>query len=110
MATMLGTLIYFIVALVISTIIIYAVTALFREERGIGTALLAALIGTVIYTIVYFFFGTGFLPAVLAGIVWLLALMGLYKLTFLRALATALVVWVVAVVVGFFLPTLGGPF
>jgi len=109
-STIVGTVIYFLVGLIISTIIIYAVTKLFKEEEGIGTALLAALVGTIVYTLVYFFLEEGLWAGLIAGVVWLLALMSLYKMKFLKALATAVVVWIVAIVVGWFLPTLGGPF
>jgi len=109
-STIVGTLIYFLVGLIVSTIIIFAITRLFKEEEGIGTALAAALVGTVVYAIVYYLLGEGLLPGLIAGIVWLLALMGLYKMKFPKALATAIVVWIVAIVVGWFLPTLGGPF
>jgi len=105
-----GTLVYFLVGWIVSTLIIYVVTRLFGESEGVGTAILAALVGTVVYALVFAFLGGGFLPGLIAGIVWLLALMWFYEMTFLKALGTAVVVWIVAIVVGWFLPTLGGPF
>jgi len=72
--------------------------------------LLAALVGTVVYALVFYFLGQGLLAGLVAGIVWLMALMGLYNMGFPKALGTAIVVWVVAIIVGWFLPTLGGPF
>ncbi len=106
-STLAAVAINFFIALIVSTIIIYAVTKLFREQEGFGTALTAALVGTVIYTIIYFFLGHNLLTAIIAGFFWLLALMSLYKMGFWRALATAIVMWVFAIVIGFFLPTLG---
>jgi multisubunit Na+/H+ antiporter MnhE subunit len=44
----------FIVGLVISTIIIYLTTKLFGQKEGIGRAFVTALIGTVIYFVVYY--------------------------------------------------------
>jgi hypothetical protein len=79
---------YFMVALFVSTVIIYIVTKLFREKEGIVKAFLAAVI----------------------GIVWLLALKGLYKIGWVKALFIAIIIWVFATVIGLFLPTLSGPF
>ncbi len=97
------------VALVISTVIIYFVTKFMGEKEGLGTALVAAVIGTVVYIVVYFLFGNGLLAAVLAGIVWLLALKGLYKIGWVKALIIAVLIWIFATIIGFFLPTLSGP-
>jgi len=102
-------LLVFVVALIISTVIIYLITKLFGEKEGILTALFAALIGTVIYTIVYYLLGPGWIAAIIAGIAWLLALRFLYKIGWLKSLIIAIVIWIVATVVGWFLPTLGGP-
>jgi hypothetical protein len=49
------------------------------------------------------------LAAVLGGIVWTLALGSLYSMGWLKAIATAFVVWIIALFVGIFLPTVGGP-
>jgi hypothetical protein len=48
------TLLAFLVALMVSAAIIYGVTKLFGEMEDIKTAFIAALVGTVAYTIVYF--------------------------------------------------------
>ncbi|MDW5563425.1 MAG: hypothetical protein SA339_09385 [Methanomassiliicoccus sp.] len=109
MADILSTAIGFLIALVISTIIIYLVAKLTGEKEGIGTAVLAALIGTVIYTITYWLLGNGLLAAVLGGIVWLLALKGLYGIGWLKALLVAILIWIITAIVGIFLPTLTGP-
>jgi hypothetical protein len=101
---------YFMVALFVSTVIIYIVTKLFREKEGIVKAFLAAVIGTVIYFLAYQFLGNGLLAALVAGIVWLLALKGLYKIGWVKALFIAIIIWVFATVIGLFLPTLSGPF
>ena len=47
----------FIVALIVSMVIIFVITKFFSEREGIVTALIAAIAGTVIYTIVYYFMG-----------------------------------------------------
>ncbi len=109
MADLVSTAIGFVIALIISTIIIWAVTKLLGEKEGIGTALIAAIAGTIIYTIAYWLFGNGFWAAALGGIVWLLALKALYKIGWLKAILIAIIVWIVATLVGLILPTLTGP-
>jgi hypothetical protein len=105
-----SAILYFLIALVISAIIIFAITSLFGEEEGFGTAVLAALVGAIVYALAFFFLGNGLLAAILGGLVWTLALGSLYNMGWLKAIVTAFVVWIVATVVGYFLPTLGGPF
>jgi len=97
-------LIGFLISLVISAIIIYAVAALFGENEGAGTALAAALIGAIIYGLAYFLLGNGLLAAVLGGIGWVIALGSLYDIGWLKAGVIAVIVWLVATVVSWFLP------
>jgi hypothetical protein len=104
------TIVGFLVAWLVSTIVIYFVTKLFGQTEGFGKAVMAALIGTVIYILAYFLLGSGLLAAVAAGIVWLLALKSLYKIGWGKALIIAIIIWIVAIVIGIFLPTLSGPF
>jgi len=109
MASMVYTLLTFVVALIISTVIIYVIAKLLGEKEGITTAFLAALIGTAVYTIIYYVIGQGWIAAIIAGIVWLLALQKLYTIGWLKSLLIAVVVWIVTTIVGWFLPTLTGP-
>ncbi|MEP0826163.1 MAG: hypothetical protein HRF40_11820 [Nitrososphaera sp.] len=109
MANELFSAISFIVGLAISTVIIWITTKLFGQEEGIGRAFLTAIIGTVVYSIVYFLFGTGWIAAIVGGIVWLLALRGLYDVGWLRAFVIAVIVWIAATIVGLLLPTAPGP-
>jgi hypothetical protein len=104
-----STLLAFVVALIVSTVIIYIITKLFGEKEGIVTAFLAALAGTVIYTITYYLLGQGWIAAIIGGIVWLLALQFLYKIGWIKSLIIAVIVWIAATIVGWFLPTLTGP-
>jgi hypothetical protein len=104
MDLILVVLIGFLISLVISAIIIYFVTALFGEEEGGGTALLAAFIGAIIYGLVYFFLGNGLLAAVVGGIGWVIALGSLYDIGWLKAAVIAVIVWLIATVVSWFLP------
>ncbi len=103
------TAILFVIALIISTVVIYLVTKMFGEKEDLNTALITAVIGTVIYGIVYFLIGHGLIAAIVGGIAWLLALRTLYKIGWLKSLAIAVIIWIVTAIVGWFLPTLTGP-
>ncbi|HEY3273311.1 MAG TPA: hypothetical protein VGJ92_06090 [Methanocella sp.] len=103
------TAILFVIALIISTLVIYVVTRMFGETEDIKTALMAAVIGTVLYAIVYFIVGQGMIAAIIGGIAWLFALRMLYKIGWLKSLAIAVIIWIVTAIVGWFLPTLTGP-
>jgi hypothetical protein len=109
MANEVMTAIIFVVGLIISTVIIYVVARLFKQKEGIGRAFLTALIGTIVYTVVYFIFGQGWVAGIIGGIVWLIALRALYDIGWLRALGIAVIVWIAAIVVGLLLPTVPGP-
>lgn len=109
MAELLTSALVFIISLAISTVIIYIVAKLFGQKEGIGRAFAAAIIGTIVYSLAYFFFSTGWIAAIIGGIVWLLALRALYDIGWLRALGIAVIVWIAATVVGFLLPTAPGP-
>ena len=107
----LATLIVFLISLVISAIIIYIVTKIFGEKEGFGTALLAAFIGAIIYATAYYFLKPelGWLASLIGGIAWLIALGFLYSIGWLKALGIAIIVWIIAAIVGIFLPTMLGP-
>lgn len=109
MAELLTSALIFIISLAISTVIIYIVTRLFGQKEGVGRAFAAAIVGTVVYSLAYFFLGTGWIAAIIGGIVWLLALRALYDIGWLRALGIAVIVWIAATVVGVLLPTAPGP-
>ena len=99
-----STIMAVLASFVISTVVIYFVAKLFGETEGIGTALLAALIGSVIYGI----FG-GLLGSIIAGIAWLIALKSLYGIGWLKSLVIAVVIWIISNIIGFILPTAAGP-
>lgn len=67
------TIIRFLAGLLISTVVIYLVTFLLGQRRGIKLAIFTAIIGTIVYEIAYSLLGHGFLATVLGGIAWLLA-------------------------------------
>jgi L-lactate permease len=105
------TVILFVISLLISAIIIYIVTKIFGEKEGFGTAILAAFIGTIIYTVAYYFLRPelGWLASLIGGLGCLLALRFLYSIGWLKALGLAILIWIISAVVGFFLPTVTGP-
>ena len=109
MANEIWSAIIFVIGLIVSTVIIYIVTKLFREKEGIGRAFLTALVGAIVYSVVYFLVGTGWIAAIIGGIVWLIALRALYKMGWLKSLAVAVIVWIAAVIIGLLLPTAPGP-
>ena len=109
MVTVIDVLARFVLSVVVSAIIIYVASKLFGQKEGLGSAVLAAIVGAVIYGAAYFFIGEHFMASVIGGIVWLLALKGVYDIGWGRALVIAIVVWILATGIGYFLPTLTGP-
>ena len=99
----------FVIAIIISTIIIYIATKIAGAKTGIVRAVLTAIAGSVIYGVTYFLVGQGWLAAIAGGIVWLIALRALYDIGWLKALVIAVIVWIGATIVGLILPTAPGP-
>lgn len=102
------TIIRFLAGLLISTVVIYLVTFILGQRRGIKLAIFTAIIGTIVYEIAYVL-GHGFLATVLGGIAWLLALKTIYRMSWLKALIVAVIIWIIAYVIGSILPTATGP-
>ena len=73
--------IIFVIGLVISTVIIFIITKLFGGRTNIGKAFITAIIGALVWVITYYLFGHGLLATVAGGIAWLLALKGIYRLS-----------------------------
>ena len=101
--------IIFIIGLLISTLVIYLVTSITRHIRSIKLALFTAIIGSIVYGIVYLWLGNGFLSAILGGIAWLLALKAIYHMGWLKALIIAVSIWIITSIIGVLLPTATGP-
>jgi len=107
------TAIIFVVSLLISAIIIFIVAKISGEKEGFGTALLAAFVGAIMYTTLYYVFGLipelaglKWVASLIGGIGWLLALRKLYTIGWLKALGLAFIIWIISAIVGYFLPTL----
>ncbi len=105
----LGVLIGFLISLVISAIVIYLAAKLLGEKERFGTAILAALAGAIIFALVSYLIGVGWVAALIGGIAWLIALGSLYKIGWLKSLVIAVVIWVFATIVSLVLPTIAGP-
>ncbi len=98
-----------IIGIIVSTIIIYIVTKLLGEKEGIKTAFFASVIGSVVFGVIHMF-TSGLLAAVIGGIVWFFALKWLYNMGWLKTIVVAVILWIVASIVGVILPTGMGPF
>ncbi len=99
----------FLVSLVISALVIFIVTKLFGETEGFGTALLAALIGSVIYSLAFYFIGSGIWASTIGGVAWLIALGSLYSIGWIKSFLIAVVIWLLAGLISYVLPTVRGP-
>ena len=104
-----NSIIYFLVGLIISTLVIYLVTLLLGRRRSVKLAIFTAVIGSIVYGIAYILLGNGFLSAVLGGIAWLLALKSIYRMGWLKALIVAVIVWIITTAISTLLPTAIGP-
>ncbi|HJR83956.1 MAG TPA: hypothetical protein VJ772_01165 [Nitrososphaeraceae archaeon] len=103
------SIIIFLVGLLISTVVIYLITLILGQKRGIKLALFAAIVGSMVYGITYAIFGNGFLSALLGGIAWLLALKTIYRMSWLKSIIVAVIVWIITTAIGSLLPTAIGP-
>ncbi|MGM5488656.1 MAG: hypothetical protein ACQESG_06925 [Nanobdellota archaeon] len=105
----LEVLIGFLISLVVSAIIIYLATKLFGEDEGFSTAVLASLIGAVIFGLASYLLGVGLIASLIGGVAWLIALGSLYNMGWLKSLAVAAVIWIISAIVSLVMPTVGGP-
>lgn len=103
-----GTLIGFVISLLVSGAIIFFATKLLGEKEGYGTAVLTAFIGALIYAVAYNFL-SGFWASVLGGLAWLIAIGTLYGVGWVASFLIAILIWAFAALVSYVLPTVGGP-
>jgi hypothetical protein len=104
-----SSILVFLIGLLVSTIVIYVVSRFVGTKRGLKVAFFTAIIGSIIYAIVYFLLGNGLVAAILGGIAWLLALKSIYKIGWIHALIMAVIIWILTALVGLLLPTAPGP-
>ena len=79
-----GVIIGFLISLVVSAAIIYIATKLFGEREGFGTAILTAFIGAIIFAIVSYIAGPGWIAIIIGGLAWLIALGSFYNMGWIR--------------------------
>jgi len=108
MATLFEVLLNFLISLIVSAAGIYLVTNFYGKKKPFATDITAALIGAVIYSISYYYIGTGFLAALIGGIAWLIALEKIYNIGWLKALLISIGIWIIVSLLSF-LPTVAGP-
>ncbi len=102
-----GTIILqFIISFVISAIIIYVASKILGETEGIWTALLAAIIGSIIFAGATFFLGTGWIATIIGTIAWPIALRSLYEIGWLKSIGIAIVIWFVNMLVSLVFPNI----
>ena len=99
----------FLISMVISAIIIHLATKLLGENEGFGTAISAALAGAIIFAIVSYFIGIGWVASLIGGIAWLIALGSLYNIGWIKSFVIAVAIWIFATIVSMVLPTIAGP-
>ncbi len=99
----------YIIGIIVSTIIIYFITKLFGEKDGIKTAFFAAIIGSIVFIVVHIVLGNGIIAAAIGAIGWLLALKYFYSMKWLKTIAVAVIIFIVASIIGTVLPTAAGP-
>ena len=104
-----SSILIFLIGLVVSTLVIYIASRFVGTRRGLKVAFFTAIIGSIIYAIVYILFGNGLLASILGGIAWLLALKSIYRIGWLHALIMAIIIWVLTALVAMILPTAPGP-
>ncbi len=102
-------LINFLVGMIVSAAVIFIATRLLGEREDFGSAILAAFVGAIIYAVAYYFLGNGTIASFIGGIAWLIALGSLYNMGWLKALVVAVVIWLIAALVSYVLPTVIGP-
>ena len=102
----------FLFQLLISSIIVYAGAKLMSEKEKFVSAMLAAFIGSIIYSLIYL----PYVPiidlgkSILAFLGWLTTLKTVYKTSWARSLTLAIIIWFLSLIFGWIFPTLPGPF
>lgn len=103
------TIIVFVIGLVISTVIIYFITKVFGERKGIKYAFLAAISGSIIYGILNNLIGNNIITSIIGGALWIFVLKIIYRMKWLKALLIAFIIWGITNLIEILIPTLPGP-
>ena len=92
-------LVRFLITWAVTAIFIHFAAKIVLDRASFGTALLVALIGTLLAALVYFLIANGTLAIVLAIATWGLVCALFYRTGWLKALVVGLVAWVLYFVV-----------
>ena len=103
------SIILFLVGLLVSAAVIYIVTLFASEKRSIKLALFAAIIGSIVYVVVYALFENPILSGAIGGLAWWLALKTIYRMRWLKSLIVAVAIWIITAIIGTVVPTAIGP-
>ncbi|MCC7575027.1 hypothetical protein KO361_05525 [Candidatus Woesearchaeota archaeon] len=98
--------ILFLISWLISAIIIHLSASILGKRKGFWTAMVTALIGSIIYTTSYYFIQNNLLSSTIAGLTWLIILKTLYKTRWIRTALIALTIWILNTITSIFLPML----
>ena len=102
----LTTLIGFLISLIISGLIIFISTKILGEDKGLGTAILTAFIGAILFSIVAIFLGTGWIAGLIGWIAWLLAISSLYNIGWLKSFLISVIIWFFTIVLSWIISLL----
>ena len=94
-----SSIIFFLIGLLVSTVVIYLVTLFMRQRRSLKLALFTAIMGSIVYVIAYVLLRNDFLSAILGGIAWLLALKSFYHMGWLKALIVTVGIWIIITII-----------
>ena len=99
-------LLLFVISWLVSAIIIFFATKIMGQREGFMTAMSTALIGSIIFSAVYFFIESGFWSSLIGGFAWLFALKKLYRVGWFKSALIAVVIWLLNSLASRFLPLL----
>lgn len=102
----LAALIGFFISLIISGLIIFISTKILGEDEGFGTAILAAFIGSILFSIVAIFLGTGWIASLIGWVAWLLAIGSLYHIGWIKSFFVSILIWFFTMILGWIISIL----
>ncbi|HDJ89063.1 MAG TPA: hypothetical protein ENG40_00005 [Thermoprotei archaeon] len=82
----------------ISSLAIYIVSRILGEKEGFGSAVLAAFVGFLIFTIAN---RISFLLTPIAIIIWIIALMKIYNIGLFKAILMAILIYFMLMIISF---------
>lgn len=98
--------ILFLLSWFFSGLIIHVSSKILGQKEGFVIAMSAALIGSLIYLVAYFFINESFISSLIATIGWLFALKRLYSVGWIRSFFIAIVIWILNSIMSRYVPLL----